>query len=180
MYCRIYWIIIRVAIIPEIMIYTRTYFYVTYSFISRYCVHVVTNVSIGRVRTLLRRGERQWRNSVSQRIYNEIELYKKYKRSKVSRGKSAICSKHYYFIPLVAENLPASSQLTSSEKIIFISYIFFLIIFWNCEKRDTKDTLVSRHMKIKPSVIYYLCSLENRERDTTKSYNVRFLLHRDF
>lgn len=63
-------------------------------------------------------------------------------------------------------------------KIIFIFYVF-LIVFWYREKRDTKDTSVSRHMKIK--VIYLLFTqLENRERDTTKSYNVRFSLCRVF
>lgn len=32
------------------------------------------------------------------------------------------------------------------------------------EQRDTKDTLVSRHMKIKSSIIYYLCSQKTAKR----------------
>lgn len=61
-----------------------------------------------------------------------------------------------YFILLVAEIYPRRRNLRL-PKIIFIFYNF-LIVFCYREKRDMKDTSVSRHMKIKLSVIYYLYS----------------------
>jgi len=75
--------------------------------------------------------------------------------------KCNVCSK--YLLHFVhRRNLPASSQFMSSENYFYL--LHFSIVSWYREKRDTKDTSVSRHMKIKLSVIYYLCSQKTAKK----------------